>query len=152
MPLSRTVFVVAFGLMLLYAGFQHPGPPSFSGRLDVTIEPRMPARIYVFKNDRPFKLQPVQAVLPLKSDQFYRDRLWTDGNRDPDVLEVIVNDEYHYLLLKGRATFYLPPGKYRIEAYRGFFYTPARQEFELKPEQTYSLALALRPWEGARPW
>jgi hypothetical protein len=151
MPLSRAVLAPAFGLMLLYASFQDPGPPSFSARLEISIEPRMPARVYLFKNDRPFKLQPVQAVLPLKSDQFYRDRLWTDGNRDPDVLEVIVNDEYHYLLLKGSATFHLPPGKYRVEAYRGFFYTPARQEFELKAEQTHKLAIPLKPWEGVRP-
>src|SRR5215467_13728610 len=114
MTLTRTFLILSFALMLLYAGFQDPGAPSFSAKLEVTTEPRMPARIYLFKNDRPFKLQPVQAVLPLKSDQFYRDRLWTDNNPDPDVMEVIVNDEYHYLLLKGRANFHLPPGKYRI--------------------------------------
>lgn len=148
--LSRSLLLAAFGLMLLYA-FQDPGPPSFSARLEVTIEARLPARVYLFKNNRPFKMQPVQAVLPLKSDQFYRDRLWTDGDRDPDVLEVIVNDEYHYLLLKGRATFHLPPGKYRMEAYRGFFYTPVQQEFELQAEQTHKLSLALKPWEGVRP-
>jgi hypothetical protein len=149
--LSRTLLLTVFGLMLLYAGFQDPGTPTFAARLEVTIEPRMPARVYLFKSNRPAKMQPVGAVLPLKSDQFYRDRLWTDGNRDPDVMEVIVNDEYHYLLLKGRATFYLPPGKYRMEAYRGFFYTPAQQEFELKAEQTHKLSIPLRPWEGARP-
>src|SRR5437867_10613338 len=93
---SRPVLMAVFGLMVLSAAFQDPGPPSFSAKLEVTIEPRMPARVYLFKNNRPFKMQPVQAVLPLKSDQFYRDRLWTDGNRDPDVMEVIVNDEYHY--------------------------------------------------------
>jgi len=148
---SRTPLLATFGLMLLSAGFQDPGPPSFSARLEVTIEPRMPARVYLFKNNRLFKMQPVQAVLPLKSDQFYRDRLWTDGNRDPDVMEVIVNDEYHYLLLKGRATFHLPPGKYRMEAYRGFFYTPEQQEFELKAEGTHKLAISLKPWDGANP-
>jgi hypothetical protein len=137
--------------MLLYAGFQDPGPPSFSARLELTVEPRMPVRIYLFKNDRPFKMQPVQAVLPVKSDQFYRDRLWTDGNRDPDVMEVIVNDDYHYLLLKGRASFHLPAGKYRLEAYRGLFYTPARQEFELTAGHTQSVSIPMRPWEGVRP-
>ena len=151
MLLSRAILALAFGLMLLYAGFQDPGPPSFSARLDVTVERGLPARIYVFKNGRPFKLQPAEAVLPLKSDQFYRDRLWTDGVRDPSVLEVIVNDDYHYLLLKGRATFHLPPGKYSLEAYRGFFYKPARQEFELKAEQTQQMTIPLAPWEGVRP-
>jgi hypothetical protein len=151
MAITRTLLAVAFGLMLAYAGFQDSGPPSFSARLEMVTDPQMPARVYLFKNDRPFKLQPVQAVLPLKSDQFYRDRLWTDGNRDPDVLEVIVNDEYHYLLLKGRAAFHLPPGKYRLEAYRGLFYTPARQEFELKAEQTHKVTISLKPWEGVRP-
>jgi hypothetical protein len=151
MLLTRTLLAVAFGLILLYAGYQDPGPPSFSARLEVAIESRMPARVYIFKNDRSFKLQPVQAVLPVKSDQFYRDRLWTDGDRDPDVLEVIVNDECHYLLLKGQATFHLPPGKYRMEVYRGFFYIPVRQEFELKAEQTHKLALSLKAWEGVSP-
>jgi hypothetical protein len=137
--------------MLLYAGFQDFGPPTFSARLEVSVEPRMPARVYLFKNNSPFKMQPVQAVLPVKSDQFYRDRLWTDGNRDPDVMEVIINNEYHYLLLKGRATLHLPPGKYRMDAYRGLFYTPVQQEFELKAEQTHKLTLSLQPWEGVRP-
>ena len=67
MPLTRTLLAVAFGLILLYAGYQDPGPPSFSARLEVAIESRMPARVYIFKNDRSFKLQPVQAVLPVKS-------------------------------------------------------------------------------------
>ena len=64
MPFTRTLLAVSFGLMLLYAGFQDPGAPSFSARLEIAIEPRMPARVYVFKNDRPFKLQPVQSVAP----------------------------------------------------------------------------------------
>jgi hypothetical protein len=149
--LLRGFVLTAFGLMLLYAGWQNPGPPSFASRLELSIEPRMPARVYLFKNNRPFKMQPVQAALPIKSDQFYRDRLWTDGNRDPDVLEVIVNDEYHYLLLKGFARFHLPPGQYRIEVYRGLFYRPAQQEFQLQSGETRQLSIPLRPWEGVRP-
>ena len=111
----RPLLLGFFGLMLLYAGMQGPALPAFSARLEVTIAPRMPARVYLFKNNQPLRLVPVQAVLPVKSDSFYRDRLWLEGS-DPDVLEVVANDEYHYMLLKGRATFHLPPGKYRIEA------------------------------------
>jgi hypothetical protein len=110
----------------------------------------MPARIYLLRNGEPFRLQPVQAVLPVRSDTFYRDRLWMDGG-DPDVMELICNDEYHYLLLKGSASFHLPPGKYAMEAYRGFFYTPARVEFELKADETRTVTLSLKAWEGVRP-
>lgn len=110
----------------------------------------MPARVYLLRNGEPFRVQPSQAVLPVKSDLFYRDRLWMDRG-DPDVLEVICNDEYHYLLLKGHATFHLPPGKYSMEAYRGFFYTPARLEFEVKADESRALTLPLKPWEGVRP-
>src|SRR4029434_5086267 len=136
--------------MLVESLWHAPAPPMHPARLEVAVEPRMPARIYLFKNKAAFRLWPVQAVLPIKSDQFYRDRLWTD-NSDPDVLEVIANDENHYLLLKGRATFHLPPGNYRMEAYRGLFYTPAIQQFELKPDETRRLTLSMRPWEGVRP-
>ncbi|MEP7362792.1 MAG: CehA/McbA family metallohydrolase [Acidobacteriota bacterium] len=110
----------------------------------------MPARIYLLRNGEPFRLQPVQASLPVKSDLFYRDRLWIEG-ADPDVLELICNDEYHYLLLKGRASFNLPPGKYALEAYRGFFYSPTRVEFELKADEARTITLPLKPWDGVRP-
>jgi len=110
----------------------------------------MPARVYILRNGEPFRVQPVQAVLPVKSDLFYRDRLWME-DADPAVLEVICNDEYHYMLLKGQARFHLPPGKYTVEAYRGFFYTPVRREFELKADETHDLVLRLDAWEGAKP-
>ena len=148
--LSRGVAVAAFGLMLVGAGLRSQAPPASSARIEVRTQPRMPARIYVLRNGEPFRIQPSQAVLPVKSDLFYRDRLWMES-ADPDVLEVICNDEYHYLLLKGRASFHLPPGKYAIEAYRGFFYTPARVEFEVKADQRSELTLPLQAWEGVRP-
>jgi hypothetical protein len=68
---------------------------------------------------------------------------------DPAVVEVICRDQFHYLLLKGSATFELPPGDYRMEAYRGFFYTPAEETFTLKPETSSEVRLKLEPWIGA---
>ncbi|MBI1899185.1 MAG: CehA/McbA family metallohydrolase [Acidobacteria bacterium] len=150
MKLTRAGWAAPFGLMLAYAAYQDLGPPRHSARLEVAIEPRMPARIYLWKGNAPFRLAPVDAVLPVKSDLYYRDRLWTNGP-NPKVLEVIAGDQYHYMLLEGAATFHLPPGKYRIEAYHGFFHTPAEQEFELKAGDTRRLALPLKPWEGADP-
>ncbi len=147
---TRAVTIGGFGFLLTLAAWQDLSPPRFSAHLEVSIEPRMPARVYLFKNNAPFRLWPVQAVLPIRSDTFYRDRLWKQ-NSDPDVLEVIASDEYHYILLKGRATFHLPPGKYRMEAYRGMFYTPARVEFELRPDETRRLPLELKPWPSVRP-
>jgi len=149
--MSRAPLVAAFGLALAGAGYQQLGPPPASVRLEVTTEPRLPARIYLFKNKSPFRLFPVQAVLPIKSDTFYRDRLWKD-TADPGVMEVIANDEFHYILLKGHATFHLPPGSYRMEAYRGMFYTPAIVEFELRPGETHKLALPLKAWAKPEQW
>ncbi|MBK5291687.1 MAG: CehA/McbA family metallohydrolase [Acidobacteriia bacterium] len=150
----RIKLVTLFGMLLAYGALRSQAPPASSARIDVSTQlpngPRMPARIYLFKDNQPFRLQPVQATLPIKSDLFYRDRLWMDGS-SPDVLEVICNDEYHYFLLKGAATFHLPPGKYRMEAYRGFFYTPAKQEFEVKADQTLPVSLTLQSWDGANP-
>ncbi len=151
----RTKLITLFGMLLAYGVIRSQAPPPSSARIEVSAGlpnggPPMPARIYLFKDNQPFRLQPVQATLPLKSDLFYRDRLWIDG-ADPDVLEVLCNDEYHYFLLKGAATFPLPPGHYRLEAYRGFFYTPARQEFDVKADQTFPVKLNLQTWDGAQP-
>lgn len=147
---SRGAAAAAFGALLIVAGLRSQAPPAFSARVTVQTEPRTPARIYLLRNGEPFRLQPVQASLPVKSDLFYRDRLWID-NPNPEVLELICNDEYHYLLLNGRANFHLPAGRYAIEAYRGFFYTPARVEFELKADETRTITLPLKAWEGVRP-
>jgi hypothetical protein len=147
---SRLAAALAFTLLLAAAALQSQAPPPYSARLNLTIDQRMPARIYLLRNGEPFRIQPVQAVLPIRSDLFYRDRLWLE-TPDPAVLEIICNDEYHYLLLKGQASFHLPPGKYVMEAYRGFFYTPVRQEFELRANQSANLSLALKPWPGANP-
>jgi hypothetical protein len=146
--MRRILLLSVFTVPLLWAWQE---PPSFSARIRVTVDPLLPARVYLFKNGQPHRLQPVQATIPIRSDLFYRDRLWLE-NADPSVLEVIANDEYHYLLLKGLADFHLPAGKYRMEAYRGFFYEPAVVEFELKAEERREIKLPLKAWARAEEW
>jgi hypothetical protein len=139
-----------FCLMLAWAGWEELGPPQFSARVDLVVEPRMPVRFYLRKNGVPFRIAPVDAALPIRSDVFYRDHIYR-RLADPKLMEVVAVDQYHYLLLKGAATFHLPPGKYKIEAYRGLFYTPAEVEFELQPNQTRRVALSMKAWEGVDP-
>ena len=55
------------------AQFRESGLPELSAQLELTIQDGedgrpMPARIYLFKDDRPFRLSPVDALLPLKVD------------------------------------------------------------------------------------
>ncbi len=147
----RLALVTGFALLVAYAAFQEPGPPSFSATLEVTVEPLMPVRVYLFKGETPFRLHPVGAVLPIRTDLFYRDRLWTE-TADPAVLEVIASDQSHFFLLKGKAVFHLPPGSYRMEAYRGLFYTPALARFELKPGETHRLTLPMKTWAPREEW
>lgn len=147
----RAAIIGVFGFLTVAAAWQELWPPKFSARLEVSTEPTMPARIYLFKNNAPFRIAPVDAVIPIQSDTFYRDRLWKT-NADPRVLEVVAADQYHTILLKGRATFDLPPGKYRLDAYRGTFYTPASVEFELRPEQTHKITLPMKAWARAEDW
>ncbi len=136
-----------FALMLAWAGWEELGPPPFAARVDLVTEPNLPVRFYVLKNGAPFRLAPVDASLPIKSDVFYRDHLYYRAP-NPKILEVVAADQYHYLLLQGSASFHLPPGKYEIEAYRGLFYTPTRVEFELKPDEKRRVVLPMRTWDG----
>lgn len=116
-------------------------------RLEIAIEPLMPARVYLFNDKQPFRLSPVQAVLPLRRDRYYRDRIWSN-TPSPDTLEVTCEEESHLILLKGHGAFDLPQGHYRLEAYRGFFYAPATAEFDLKAGQTLRVPLKLADWTG----
>jgi hypothetical protein len=121
----RTAFIRASGLFaftLAFVGaqFVESGDRKLAAHLDLDIEPRMPARVYLFKNKQPFRFSPVQALLRLRVDQFYRERVWY-GSDDPNVLEVTCNDESHFFLLKGHNSFDLPAGQYHVEAYRGTF-------------------------------
>src|SRR6185436_20855017 len=131
----RTVLLIFFALALTWAQFRESGAPELAAHLVLEIDPLMPARVYLFKDGRPFRLSPVQAMLPLRVDLFYRERLWRSSDH-PDVLEVTCNDQSHFFLLKGRSTFDLPAGHYRVEAYRGLFYVPATQEFDLRAGET----------------
>lgn len=125
-------------------------PPQFAAQLEIVTEPRMPARIYAWKGNQEFRLTPTDAVMPLRTDTFYRDR-FVSHVPDPKTMEVVARDKFHYLLLKGQATFYLPPGDYRLQAYRGLFYTPAEESFTLKPNEKRRVVLKLKPWEGVDP-
>ena len=140
----RVLLISVFSLLILWAAQLR----ELSAHLELATGPGMPARVYLFKDNQPFRLSPVQALLPLKVDLFYRERLWASG-APPETLEVTCNDQSHFLLLRGRATFDLPAGHYRVEAYRGLFYTPASEEFDLRAGETRQVLLRLKPWTGA---
>lgn len=140
----------AFALLLAWAGWEELGPPPGAAQVDLVTEPRMPVRFYVQKSGSWFRVVPVDATLPLRSDVFYRDHLYY-RKPDPKVLEIIAADQYHYLLLEGAGSIHLPPGKYKIEAYRGLFYQPSTAEFELKPDEKRQVKLTMKPWEGVDP-
>jgi hypothetical protein len=144
----RSLAILAFALALSWAQFVESGDAKLVAHLALSTEPRMPVRAYLFKDNRPFRLSPVQALLPLRVDQFYRERVWYQAE-DPNVLEVTCNDESHFFLLKGHASFDLPAGHYRIETYRGLFFVPAVSEFDLKAGETAHITLNLRSWAGA---
>ncbi len=148
MLIRRSHLLVVFGLALGWAQFRESGAPELAAHLELATAPLLPARVYLFKDGRPFRFSPVQAVLPLRVDMFYRERLWT-ASEDPETLELTCNDQSHFFLLKGRAAFDLPAGRYRLEAYRGMFYVPAQAEFELKAGEKRTVVLKLENWAGA---
>jgi hypothetical protein len=129
-------------LLLAWVQFRETGLPGLSATLDLSTG--VPARVYLFKDDRPFRLSPVDALLPLHVDLFYRERLWRRV-QSPATLEVTGNEQSHFFLLRGRARFVLPPGKYRVEAYRGFLHRPASQAFTLDPGGQRRVDLQLQP-------
>jgi hypothetical protein len=118
----------------------------------LTIQSNHPTRIYLLKNDRPFRLHPVDAILPLKVDLYYRDTLWR-RTPNPQTLEVTHNDQSHFYLLNSRATFSLPPGDYTLQAHRGLFFTPVSIPFSLKPGESKTLPIQLTRWnESTKDW
>jgi hypothetical protein len=145
MTCSRQLVALPFAIALVWAQFQESGDPRLHARLTLSSEPRMPLRVYLFKDDRPFRLSPVDAMLPLRVDLFYRERLWKRREK-PATLEVTCRDQSHFLLLEGIASFNIPAGKYRVEAYRGFFYEPAVEEFDVKPGEERQVNLRMRNW------
>jgi hypothetical protein len=105
----------------------------------------VPARVYLFRGATPHRLSPVDNLLPLFEDNFYRERLWRMTNQ-PKSLEVDIRDQWHDLLLEGRATFDVPAGDdYRLEAYHGFFWEPGIERFALQPEQKKTVVVKIRP-------
>jgi len=153
MRFTRTRLLLGFAALLAWAQFRESGDPKLSAHLTLEAEPRMPVRVYLFKEGRPFRLSPVDAMLPLRIDLLYRERMWV-RSADPTTLEVTATDQSHFFLLKGRGEYELPQGKYRVEAYRGLFYVPLSIEFELKAGESRRIALPMKNWLGAesREW
>ncbi|MCP5116039.1 MAG: hypothetical protein GY953_34865, partial [bacterium] len=147
MRFRRPLVALPFALAILFAQFRESGSPELHARLEISTEPRMPVRVYLFKGNRPFRLSPVDAHMPLRVDLFYRERLWTNS-ANPRTLEVTCRDQSHFFLLDGAGSYNLPAGKYRVEAYRGFFFEPVVQEFSLTAGQTHTLTLEMNTWAG----
>jgi hypothetical protein len=105
----------------------------------------VPARVYLFRGATPHRLSPVDNLLPLFEDNFYRERIWRMTN-EPRSLEVDIHNQWHDLLLEGKATFDIPAGEdYRVEAYHGFFWHPGAAQFQMQPEQPKTVVVKLRP-------
>lgn len=105
----------------------------------------VPARVYLFRGQSPHRLSPVDNLLTLFEDNFYRERLWRMTNQ-PQSLEVDIRDQWHDLLFEGKATFDVPAGgDYRLEAYHGFFWEPGIERFTLQPEEKKTMVAKLRP-------
>ena len=69
----------------------------------------MPARVYLFRGATPHRLSPVDNLLPLFEDNFYRERIWRMTNQ-PKSLEIDIHNQWHDLLLEGKGTFDVPAG------------------------------------------
>ena len=155
-PFHRVYLLILFALLLGYSQVRDSSlKPDFSARLTVVTRRAdtgevVPSRVYLFKGDRPFRLSPVDAMLPLRIDSFYRERLWRQGE-DPKILEVTARDYSHFILLEGQASFNLPRSrtdqneKYRLEAYHGMFFEPAEVEFTLAAEEERTITIDLKP-------
>jgi hypothetical protein len=133
--------------------------PALEVRLEVVSIRRdtgqnVPSRVYLFKDGRPFRLSPVDAMLPLRVDSFYRERLWRQAGERPRTLEVSLDGESHFILLDGRGVYELPAGKYRLEAHCGLSLAPASVEFSLAAGERRRIELNLEPVAGAGrgPW
>ena len=120
--LARTFFWArGLGLLARLAGtlssvasapLHDPLRPQFAASVEiVTVHAGtgevIPARVYLFKGGKPFRLSPVESLLPLRPDLFYRERLWRREDQ-PKTLEVTASDMSHLILLTGRGRFDLP--------------------------------------------
>ncbi|MCY4588382.1 MAG: CehA/McbA family metallohydrolase [Bryobacterales bacterium] len=155
-PFRRVYLLTLFALLLGYSQVRDSSlRPDFSTKLTVVTRradtgETVPSRVYLFKGNRPYRLSPVDAMLPLRADTYYRERLWRQ-NRELKVLEVTARDASHFILLEGRAAFHLPRSrtdqneKYRLEAYHGMFFEPAEIEFTLQAEEEKTISIDLKP-------
>jgi hypothetical protein len=129
--------------------------PDYAAHLEVVVQRGdtgevVPARIYLFRSGEAHRLSPVDNLLPLVQDNFYRNRIWRLTDR-PKTLEVAIRGMSHVILLEGHATFDVPAGKeYRLEAYHGLFYTPASTDFALLPEEHKTITLKVYPMAAGR--
>lgn len=104
-----------------------------------------PARMYLFRSERPHRLSPVDNLLPLFEDNFHRERIWQMTDR-PRTLEINVKNQWHHLLLEGAGTFDVPAwADYRVEAYHGLFWEPGAEKFALAPEETRTVVVKVKP-------
>ncbi|MDA1315951.1 MAG: CehA/McbA family metallohydrolase [Acidobacteria bacterium] len=160
-PYLRLYLLTLFVLLLGYSQVRDSQirdsslRPDFSAELTVVTRRAdtgevVPSRVYLFKGNRPYRLSPVDAMLPLRVDSFYRERLWRQG-ADSKVLEVTARDDSHFILLEGRASFHLPRTrtdegeKYRLEVYHGMFFAPAEVEFTLEADEAKTITIDLKP-------
>jgi hypothetical protein len=60
MRIRRFYLVTLFGLALAWAQFRESGAPELAAHLELITDPLAPARVYLFKDGRPFRLSPVQ--------------------------------------------------------------------------------------------
>lgn len=105
----------------------------------------VPARVYLFRGATPHRLSPVDNLLPLFEDNFYRERIWRMTS-SPKTLEINVKNQWHDLLLEGKATFDVPAGDdYRLEAYHGFLWEPGNERFALRPGETKTIVVKVKP-------
>jgi hypothetical protein len=110
----------------------------------------LPARVYLFRGAAPHRLSPVDNLLSLFEDNFYRERIWRMTGR-PKTLEVNLKNQWHHLLLEGTATFDVPAwDDYRLEAYHGFFWEPGVERFALRPEEKKTVVVKVRPIAAGR--
>jgi hypothetical protein len=155
-PFYRAYLLILFVLLLGYSQVRDSSlRPDFSAKLTVVTRRAdtgevVPSRVYLYKGNRPYRLSPVDAMLPLRIDSFYRERVWRQ-DRDLKVLEVTARDQSHFILLDGKASFNLPRTrtdqneKYRLEAYHGMFFAPAEIEFTLEANEQKTLTIDLEP-------
>src|SRR5262245_27885085 len=133
LPISA-VLVLLFVSSLLFSQRRDSLRPDHAASLTVQVRNAdsgelVPARVYLFRGAAPHRLSPVDNLLNLFEDNFYRERLWRMTNT-PKSLEVDIRNQWHDVLFEGEATFDVPAGNdYRLEAYHGFFWEPGVERF-----------------------